>query len=89
MIGVHLAEAITACLPGILCKFIAPAAVASTLETCSKQLQFTTQGVKVTLSSTNIIWYGKLYEMVNYLWWSFLCQIRSFRQRDEEDSQEW
>lgn len=38
MIGVHLAEAITACLPGIFCKFIAPAAVASTLETCSKQL---------------------------------------------------
>lgn len=67
MIAVHLAEAITVCLPSILLEIIASAAGATTHETSSKQLPFTTQDIKVTPSSINIIWYGDLHEMVNHL----------------------
>lgn len=67
MIAVHLAEAITVCLPGILLEVIASAAGATIHETSSEQLLFTAQDIKATLSSINIIWYGDLGEMVNHL----------------------
>lgn len=92
MIEVHLAEAITVCLPGILLEIIASAAGATTHETSSEKLPFTTQGIKVTLSRINIILYGDLGEIVNDLWWFRSCSCpggRSVQQRDREDSWEW
>lgn len=67
MIAVHLAGAITVCLPGILLEIIASAAGATTHETNSEQLSFTSQDIKVTPRSINIIWYGDLGEMANHL----------------------
>lgn len=67
MMAVHLVEAVTVCLPGILLEIIASAAGATTHETSSEQLPFTTRDIKVTLSSIAMIWYGDLGEVVNHL----------------------
>lgn len=67
MTAVHLAEAVTVCVPGILLEIIASAAGATAHETSSEQLPYTAQDIKVTLRSINIIWYGDLGEVVNHL----------------------
>lgn len=67
MVTVHLAEAILVCLVFILLEIIASVAGATAHETSSEPLPFTTQDIKVTLSSVSIICCGDLSEIVNHL----------------------
>lgn len=65
MTAVHLAEAIAVCL--LVSWRLFSAAGATTHETSSEQLLFTTQDIKVTLRSINIIWWCDLNEIVNHM----------------------
>lgn len=86
MITVYLAETIIVCLVFVLLKIITSVAGAATHETSSELLLFTTQDIKVTLSSVNIICCGDLGEIANHLWGSSCCGSRSFQQRGRENS---